>query len=80
MSARIAPDTVTSTLSRVALLKPLLFDLHPIDSGNQVEKLIVAARAGLRLAPLAGAGVGQRDRRAGQCATGLVGYRADYDP
>ena len=49
---------------RVAFLKPLCSTSTRYIAGNEVEKLVVASRAGQRLMPFAGSGIGQGDGRA----------------
>jgi len=54
-----------------------LLHVHPIRSGNEVEELIDAALAGLRLTPLAGIGVGNRNLRADNSASGSIHDRSN---
>ena len=56
--------------------KPALLHLNPISSRHEVEKLVVASRAGECLTAFAGSGVGEGNGRASQRAAGWIGNGA----
>ena len=58
-------------------LKAALFHFQPVRSGNEVQELILAGRAGMRLVALTGSSVSQRHGHAMERATGRIVDRAD---
>jgi hypothetical protein len=56
--------------------KPALFHLDSISARYEVEKLVVASRAGERLTAFTGSGVGKGNGRASQRAAGWIGNGA----